>query len=179
MTDTKTIISHENEYKSKPYSVLVTGATGFVGNRLISALVEKGYKIKALSRRDLPSKESVKFVQADAFDVHSLSNAMKGTEIAFYLLHSMEDNISAWRNFAEREKFQAENFLRAAEGAGVKRIIYLGGLVSESVSLSPHMASRKKVGEILASGKIPVTELKGFDHYRQWGRFICNASIFG
>ena len=160
MTDTKTIISHENEYKSKPYSVLVTGATGFVGNRLISALVEKGYKIKALSRRNIPSKESVKFVQADAFDVHSLSNAMKGTEIAFYLLHSMEDNISAWRNFAEREKFQAENFLRAAEGAGVKRIIYLGGLVSESVSLSPHMASRKKVGEILASGKIPVTELR-------------------
>jgi uncharacterized protein YbjT (DUF2867 family) len=160
MTDTKTIISHENEYKSKPYSVLVTGATGFVGNRLISALVEKGYKIKALSRRDLPSKENVKFVQADAFDVHSLSNAMKGTDVAFYLLHSMEDNISAWRNFAEREKFQAENFLRAAEEAGVKRIIYLGGLVSESISLSPHMASRKKVGEILASGKIPVTELR-------------------
>ena len=160
MTDTKTIISHENEYKSKPYSILVTGATGFVGNRLISALLEKGYKIKALSRRELPSKENVKFVQADAFDVHSLSNAMKGTEVAFYLLHSMEDNISAWRNFAEREKFQAENFLRAAEGAGVKRIIYLGGLVSESISLSPHMASRKKVGEILASGKIPVTELR-------------------
>ena len=160
MDKTITIISHENEYKSKPYSVLVTGATGFVGNRLISALVEKGYKIKALSRRDLPSKESVKFVQADAFDVHSLSNAMKGTEVAFYLLHSMEDNISAWRNFAEREKFQAENFLRAAEEAGVKRIIYLGGLVSESISLSPHMASRKKVGEILASGKIPVTELR-------------------
>ena len=160
MDKTITIISHENEYKSKPYSVLVTGATGFVGNRLISALVEKGYKIKALSRRDLPSKESVKFVQADAFDVHSLSNAMKGTDVAFYLLHSMEDNISAWRNFAEREKFQAENFLRAAEEAGVKRIIYLGGLVSESISLSPHMASRKKVGEILASGKIPVTELR-------------------
>ena len=160
MTDTKTIISHENEYKSKPYSILVTGATGFVGNRLISALLEKGYKIKALSRRELPSKENGKFVQADAFNVHSLSNAMKGTEVAFYLLHSMEDNISAWRNFAEREKFQAENFLRAAEGAGVKRIIYLGGLVSESISLSPHMASRKKVGEILASGKIPVTELR-------------------
>ena len=160
MTDTKTIISHENEYRSKPYSILVTGATGFVGNRLISALVEKGYKVKAISRRNLPSKENVKFVQADAFDLHSLSNAMKGTEVAFYLLHSMEDNISAWRNFAEREKFQAENFLRAAEEAGVKRIIYLGGLVSESVSLSPHMASRKKVGEILASGKIPVTELR-------------------
>ena len=160
MSDTKTIISHESEYKSKPYSVLVTGATGFVGNRLISALVEKGYKVKALSRKNLPSKENVKFVQADAFDVRSLSNAMKGTEVAFYLLHSMEDNISAWRNFAEREKFQAENFLRAAEKAGVKRIIYLGGLVSESISLSPHMASRKKVGEILASGKIPVTELR-------------------
>ena len=109
MINAETIISHENEYKSKPYSVLVTGATGFVGNRLISALVEKGYKIKALSRRNQPSKENVKFVQADAFDVHSLSNAMKGTEVAFYLLHSMEDNISAWRNFAERERFQAEN----------------------------------------------------------------------
>ena len=160
MMSAKTIISQENDYKSKPYSILVTGATGFVGNRLISALVEKGYKIKALSRKNLPSNQNVKFVQADAFDIHSLSNAMKGTEVAFYLLHSMEDNISAWRNFAEREKFQAENFLRAAEVAGVKRIIYLGGLVSESISLSPHMASRKKVGEILASGKIPVTELR-------------------
>ena len=160
MMSAKTIISQENDYKSKPYSILVTGATGFVGNRLISALVEKGYKIKALSRKNLPSDQNVKFVQADAFDIHSLSNAMKGTEVAFYLLHSMEDNISAWRNFAEREKFQAENFLRAAEVAGVKRIIYLGGLVSESISLSPHMASRKKVGEILASGKIPVTELR-------------------
>ena len=107
MTDTKTIISQESGYKSKPYSVLVTGATGFVGSRLISALVEKGYKIKALSRKNQPSKENVKFVQADAFDIHSLSNAMKGTEVALYLLHSMEDNISAWRNFAEREKFPA------------------------------------------------------------------------
>nr|AIF16997.1 NAD dependent epimerase/dehydratase family protein [uncultured marine thaumarchaeote KM3_75_F06] len=160
MTATKTTFSYENEYKSKPYSILVTGATGFVGNRLISGLVEKGYKVKALSRKNLPSKENVKFVQADAFDIHSLSNAMKGTEVAFYLLHSMEDNISAWRNFAEREKFQAENFLKAAEDAGVKRIIYLGGLVSESISLSPHMQSRKQVGEILASGKIPVTELR-------------------
>nr|AIE95680.1 NAD dependent epimerase/dehydratase family protein [uncultured marine thaumarchaeote AD1000_69_E02] len=160
MTATKTTFSYENEYKSKPYSILVTGATGFVGNRLISGLVEKGYKVKAISRKNLPSKENVKFVQADAFDIHSLSNAMKGTEVAFYLLHSMEDNISAWRNFAEREKFQAENFLKAAEGAGVKRIIYLGGLVSESISLSPHMQSRKQVGEILASGKIPVTELR-------------------
>ena len=160
MTATKTTFSYENEYKSKPYSILVTGATGFVGNRLISGLVEKGYKVKALSRKNLPSKENVKFVQADAFDIHSLSNAMKGTEVAFYLLHSMEDNISAWRNFAEREKFQAENFLKAAEDAGVKRIIYLGGLVSESISLSPHMQSRKQVGKILASGKIPVTELR-------------------
>nr|AIF14864.1 NAD dependent epimerase/dehydratase family protein [uncultured marine thaumarchaeote KM3_68_B04] len=160
MTATKTTFSYENEYKSKPYSILVTGATGFVGNRLISGLVEKGYKVKALSRKNLPSKENVKFVQADAFDIHSLSNAMKGTEVAFYLLHSMEDNISAWRNFAEREKFQAKNFLKAAEDAGVKRIIYLGGLVSESISLSPHMQSRKQVGEILASGKIPVTELR-------------------
>ena len=160
MTATKTTFSYENEYKSKPYSILVTGATGFVGNRLISGLVEKGYKVKAISRKNLPSKENVKFVQADAFDIHSLSNAMKGTEVAFYLLHSMEDNISAWSNFAEREKFQAENFLKAAEDAGVKRIIYLGGLISESISLSPHMQSRKQVGEILSSGKIPVTELR-------------------
>ena len=125
MMSAKTIISQENDYKSKPYSILVTGATGFVGNRLISALVEKGYKIKALSRKNLPSDQNVKFVQADAFDIRSLSIAMKGTEVAFYLLHSMEDNISAWRNFAEREKFQAENFLRAAEVAGVRELSIL------------------------------------------------------
>ena len=90
MMSAKTIISQENDYKSKPYSILVTGATGFVGIRLISALVEKGYKIKALSRKNLPSDQNVKFVQADAFDIRSLSIAMKGTEVAFYLLHSME-----------------------------------------------------------------------------------------
>ena len=72
----------------------------------------------------------------------------------------MEGSKDHWKEFASREKIQAQNFLQAATESGVKRIIYLGGLVNDSLSLSPHMRSRKEVGEILSSGSIPVTELR-------------------
>ena len=86
--------------------------------------------------------------------------SMGGVEVAYYLLHSMEGEKSSWQEFASRERLQAQNFLKAATKSGVKRIIYLGGLVNDSLELSPHMQSRKEVGQILASGDIPVTELR-------------------
>ena len=144
----------------KPFSVLVTGATGFIGARLISAFDKKGIKIKAMSRKEISDQENVRFVKADAFDVEQLTKALEGIEIAFYLLHSMEGSKDKWEDFVSREKEQAQNFLKAATSAGVKRIIYLGGLVNDSLELSKHMQSRKNVGEILASGSIPVTELR-------------------
>lgn len=146
--------------KNKAYSIMVTGATGFIGARLISHLSKLGYSVKGMSRRNIPDTTSVKYVKADVFDVSQLESALKDVEIAYYLLHSMEGNKDQWKEFATREKTQAQNFLKAATKAGVKRIIYLGGLVNDSLDLSPHMKSRKEVGEILASGNIPVTELR-------------------
>jgi uncharacterized protein YbjT (DUF2867 family) len=102
----------------------------------------------------------VKYVQADVFDIDQLTNVMSGIYVAYYLLHSMEGSKSEWKEFASRERIQAQNFLKAATKSGVKRIIYLGGLVNDSLELSPHMRSRKEVGEILASGNIHVTELR-------------------
>ena len=148
------------DMKNKPYSILVTGATGFIGSRLISHLTNNGYSVKGMSRRKISDTSNVKYVQADVFDVNQLETALEGIEVAYYLLHSMEGDKEQWKEFASREKLQAQNFLQAATSAGVKRIIYLGGLVNDSLELSPHMKSRKEVGEILASGSIPVTELR-------------------
>ena len=105
--------------------------------------------------------DNIAYVRADAFDLPKLTDAMDGIDVAYYLLHSMEGKKSQWQDFAKRERLQARNFLEAAEASNVKRIIYLGGLVSGDESeLSPHMKSRKDVGQILASGGIPVTELR-------------------
>ena len=146
--------------QTKPFDILVTGSTGFIGKKLLSKLSNSGYKVKAMSRTARPDTENVKHVQADAFDVDSLISATEGVETAYYLLHSMEGSKKEWAEFANREKQQAQNFLKAATESGVKRIIYLGGLVNESLELSKHMRSRHDVGKILASGDIPVTELR-------------------
>jgi uncharacterized protein YbjT (DUF2867 family) len=149
------------KYKqSKPYDILVTGATGFIGSRLIKRLSENGYSVKGMSRQKIDDENQVKFVQADVFNPNELDLVLEGVGIAFYLLHSMEGDKKHWKEFSSREKTQAKNFLNAATKAGVKRIIYLGGLVNESLELSPHMKSRKQVGEILASGNIPATQLR-------------------
>ena len=142
------------------YSILVTGATGFIGKKLVERLSKTGYKITAMSRTKHQNSENVKFVAADALEFDTLSDSFRGIETAFYLLHSMEGSKKEWAKFADREKVQAQNFLKAAKNAGVKRIIYLGGLVNESLELSTHMQSRHEVGKILASGDIPVTELR-------------------
>ena len=143
-----------------PFSILVTGATGFIGSKLISKLTSSGYSVKGMSRKKKLNSSKVKYIQADVFEKKQLEKAMSGIDVAYYLLHSMEGDKEEWKKFALREKSQAKNFLKAATKAGVKRIIYLGGLVNDSIDLSPHMRSRKEVGEILASGNIPVTELR-------------------
>jgi len=151
---------HSRFEQTRPYDILVTGATGFIGSRLIEGLTGKGYSVKAMTRSNLENKQNVKFVQADALEYNQLENALGGVSVAFYLLHSMEGDSKHWLEFIRREKIQAENFVKAATKAGVKRIIYLGGLVNEEFELSPHMQSRKNVGDILASSGIPVTQLK-------------------
>jgi uncharacterized protein YbjT (DUF2867 family) len=150
----------DNFSQNKPYDILVTGSTGFIGKKLLTKLDETGFKVKAMSRSKYPDTENTRYVQANAFDADSLCIATEGVETAFYLLHSMEGSKKEWAEFANREKQQAQNFLKAATQSGVKRIIYLGGLVNESLHLSKHMKSRHDVGKILASGDIPVTELR-------------------
>jgi len=139
---------------------MVTGATGFIGSRLVSLLSSNGYTVTGLTRQKLSDTQNVKYIQADVFDNDELDESMQGIEVAYYLLHSMEGSKSEWQEFANREKVQAQNFLKSATKAGVKRIIYLGGLVNDSLELSPHMKSRKDVGDILRSGTIPVTEFR-------------------
>ena len=146
--------------KNKPYSIMVTGATGFIGSRLISELTRNGYSVVGMSRKKIPDGNNTRYVQADVFDKKSLQKSLQGIEVAYYLLHSMEGSKDQWKEFASRERLQAQNFLQAATESGVKRIIYLGGLVNDSLGLSPHMRSRKEVGEILSSGNIAVTELR-------------------
>lgn len=141
-------------------TILVTGATGFIGSRLISAFERRGIATRAMSRREAADRDLVRFVQADAFSTEQLRDALDGIKTAYYLLHSMEGGSREWRGFADRERRQAQNFLRAATEAGVERIIYLGGLVNDSGSLSDHMQSRIGVGRVLASGSVPVTELR-------------------
>lgn len=153
-------MSDSDHHLIKTRNILVSGATGFIGSRLIHSLADRGYSVKALSRRPHDDHHNIKFVKADLFNEDDLEEAMRGVDVAYYLVHSMEGDKKAWREFAARERLQAQNFLKAANRAGVKRIVYLGGLVNESLEMSPHMKSRKDVGDILASGNVPVTQLR-------------------
>ena len=141
-------------------TILVTGCTGFIGSKLISRLARLRYNIVGMSRKSIINTDDIRYVRADVFELDDLIKAMRGVDVAYYLLHSMEGNRDEWQQFVAREKIQAQNFLKAATTCGVKRIIYLGGLVDDSLKLSPHMKSRIEVGKILASGNIPVTEFR-------------------
>ncbi|MCH9658837.1 NAD-dependent epimerase/dehydratase family protein [archaeon] len=154
------ILSRKDFSQSLPFSIMVTGATGFIGSRLVTLLSSNGYTITGLSRQKIGNTQNVKYVKADVFDSDELDQSMQGIEVVYYLLHSMEGSRSEWKEFASREKIQAQNFLKSATKSGVKRIIYLGGLVNDSLELSTHMKSRKDVGDILRSGDIPVTEFR-------------------
>ena len=143
------------------HTVLVSGCTGFIGSRLAARLSAMGYSVRGMTRQKMDNRDNITYVRANAFDLLGLTGAMEGVDVAYYLLHSMEGSKNEWQDFAKREREQAQNFLKAATTSNVKRIIYLGGLVSSDDSgLSPHMKSRKEVGQILASGSIPVTELR-------------------
>jgi uncharacterized protein YbjT (DUF2867 family) len=140
--------------------VLVTGASGYVGGRLVAVLLERGYRVRCLVRTPAkvvlaPWRTSVELVQGDVGG--DLGEAMAGVDAAFYLVHS----IGSSAEWAEHDRAVAENFRRAAEVAGLRRIIYLGGLGDHSSGhLSEHLASRQEVGAELAKGSVPVAELR-------------------
>lgn len=143
--------------------VLVTGATGYVGGRLVPVLLTAGHEVRVLARD--PTRVAgrawagqVEVVQGDVLDPETLGPALAGVDAAYYLVHSMAAGAGS---FEERDLVAAESFARAAKAARVGRIVYLGGLGDASRGkLSPHLASRQATGERLREHGPPVTELR-------------------
>jgi uncharacterized protein YbjT (DUF2867 family) len=138
---------------------LVTGATGYVGGRLIGRLRADGREVRALARD--PSRfapvDGVDVARGDLLQRESLAQALEGCSTAYYLVHSMERGSTG---FVDRDRLAAENFVAAAQQAGVERIVYLGGLVPELGPQSDHLASRLEVEEILLAGLPRSTALR-------------------
>ena len=143
-------------------TVLVTGVTGYVGGRLVPRLLESGYLVRVLIRgsgRRLESrlwKDQVEITIGDVLVPESLPAAMEGVDAAYYLIHSM----GGQDGFSERDTRAAANFAAAAAHAGVKSIIYLGGLGDPDSNLSEHLRSRQQTGDALRQFDIPVTEFR-------------------
>ena len=142
--------------------ILVTGASGFIGKKLVQYLLDKNMSVRIMSRRleslDEFEHKNLEKVKADAQKYEEVRDALKGIDVAYYLIHSMEGKSKDWKKFAEIDKKVAKNFADASTECGVKRIIYVGGLVSIPDSeMSKHMSSRKEVGEILKSSEAKTT----------------------
>jgi uncharacterized protein YbjT (DUF2867 family) len=143
-------------------TVLVTGATGYIGGRLVPELLAAGHTVHCLARN--PAKladeewaDRVDVVQGDVTDAESLATAMDGVDAAYYLVHSMGGGGS----FSDRDREAAKTFCDAAAKASIERIVYLGGLGrDDDPTLSHHLRSRHEVGQVLADGPVPVVELR-------------------
>jgi uncharacterized protein YbjT (DUF2867 family) len=139
--------------------VLILGASGYVGGHLAPRLAAEGFEVRAAARRIEALRargwEGIDCVRADALDRESLRDAVRGVDVAYYLVHSM----ASGKNFSDLDRRAAANFRDAAAEAGLNRIVYLGGIQPRDVA-SPHLASRMETGEILSSGATPVTEVR-------------------
>jgi uncharacterized protein YbjT (DUF2867 family) len=141
--------------------VLVSGATGYIGGRLVPRLLEQGYTVRCLARHpahlaDRPWS-GIEIVQGDAFQPRDLDRVLRGIDAAYYLIHSVTRRDVAYPHL---EAEAAHNFARAARSAGVRRVVFLGGMGGDGNPLSLHLASRHAVGEILRTEGPPLTELR-------------------
>lgn len=143
----------------EPRSVLLTGATGYVGSQLLPHLEQRHLQVRCLARRPQEvccSAGSTHVIQGDLFDIVSLRTALEGVDTAYYLVHSMGSD----DDFETSDRQAAWNFARAARHSGVRRIIYLGGLGDDREELSPHLRSRHEVGAILRESGCEVIEFR-------------------
>ena len=135
--------------------VLATGATGFIGHRLIPTLLEQGHTVRAMTRNPETYDGPGDPVRGDVGDADSIHAALEGIEIAYYLVHSLDDE-----DFERKDAEAARVFARAAAARDVRQIIYMGGLGDEGEELSAHLRSRREVEELLGEGGVPVTVLR-------------------
>ena len=135
--------------------VLVAGASGFVGRRLVPALVEAGHEVRAMTRHPDTYEGEGEAVRGDVHDAGSLDTALAGCEAAYYLVHSLDQ-----ADFEEGDAEAAKTFAAAAAGADLTRIVYLGGLGDDADDLSAHLRSRRQVEKLLGTGGVPVTTLR-------------------
>jgi len=147
--------------------VLLTGATGFIGGRLLRELASKGIRTRCLVRsaksflEALPCGVEPDVIEGDLLQPDTLPRTMEGIDTAYYLVHSMGGrSMFQYKAYLERDLHAADNFLKAAEEAGVNRIIYLGGLGEKADNLSEHLRSRLMVAQILQSTRVQTTVLR-------------------
>jgi uncharacterized protein YbjT (DUF2867 family) len=155
--------SNPSQATNSAQLVLVTGATGYIGGRLVPLLLAAGYRVRVLARtpsrlRDVPWASEVEIVQGDLLHAEHLAQAFAGVQAAYYLVHSMGSH-KLNRAFDRTERNAASNFVRAAEHAGVTRLVYLGGLHPDA-GLSQHLRSRTAVGDALLASAVPAVVLQ-------------------
>ncbi len=156
------MVERHRDLRARP--VAVTGATGYIGGRLVPRLLDAGFRVRCLARdpgklghRPWAGDPRVELARCDLADAEATREALSGCGAAFYLVHSM---MAVGKDYAEHDRRLAADFAAAAEDAGVARIVYLGGLGETGEHLSEHLSSRREVEQALASGAVPLTVMR-------------------